>query len=305
MQERRWTPRWIPIVLGLCLLGWITSRPRAEGAGKPCGACHEDQVKAYSGTIHESAMLAGPQRNGCEACHGPGKSHMDDPSPDNIRGKMALQAWTSRQKSDACLTCHGAVYRDKKGVRRSAHAQAGIACWECHAEVLHFKSGEDPEADRSSMVAPFMGRNPNERCLKCHEDQRVDFALPYRHPVDRGQIRCWDCHSPHGEDAATGMDEAAASAVCTKCHAAQKGPFVWRHLALDDGGCLACHRPHGSVNPRLMAESGNALCLKCHFETSFPQVGAVNHRFKLDRHARCLDCHTAAHGSNVSDDFLR
>jgi len=305
MRGKPWKPGWILFALGAGLLSWASSQPLAVGVGNPCGACHEDQVKAFSGTVHDRAMLSDPLRNGCEICHGPGKAHMDEPSADNIRGKKALGAWTSVRQTDACLTCHGLVYRDKKATRHSVHAQAGVSCWGCHTEVLHFKAAEDPEANRSSMAAPFMGRNPNERCLKCHEDQRVDFALPYRHPVDRGQIRCWDCHGPHGEDAVTGSDEAAASAVCTKCHPAQKGPFVWRHLALDDGGCMACHRPHGSVNPRLMAESGNALCLKCHFETAFPQVGAINHRYKLDRHARCLDCHTAAHGSNVSDAFLR
>ena len=304
MHERPWKPRWIPLALGLCLLGWGVSRPRAEGAGNPCRTCHEDQVKAYSGTIHEKAMLAEPLRNGCETCHGSGKAHMDDPSPDNIRGKKVLGAWTSVKQTDACLTCHGSVYRDKRGARHSVHAKAGVSCWDCHAEMLHFKAGEGPKVRQTALAAPFMANNPNERCLKCHEDQRVEFALPYRHPVDRGQIRCWDCHNPHGEDAVTSTDEAAATAVCTKCHAAQQGPFVWRHLALDDG-CAACHVPHGSVNPDLLAEAGTALCLKCHFETSFPQVGAVNHRFKLDRHARCLDCHTAAHGSNVSETLLR
>jgi len=278
---------------------------RAQKAANPCADCHEEQVQAFQGTVHEGFMVRAEGRNGCEACHGDGKAHLEDPRPDNIRGKDLLRRWTSREEAEACLGCHGAVYRDKTATLEGVHVRAGVSCWGCHGEALHFQREGASAAGGRPGPLPAASRNPSERCLKCHESQRVDFSLPYRHPVDRAQVRCWDCHSPHGEDPALAGDREAASAVCLRCHPAQKGPFVWRHLALEDGGCGACHKPHGSVNPRLLKESGNALCLSCHYETAFPQVGGVGHGYKLRRHARCYDCHTAPHGSNVSDRFLR
>lgn len=286
---------------GLAVLAWPTL---GQAGSNPCGECHEEQARAFRNTLHEGPMAVGAGKNGCEACHGDGKAHMEDPKPENIRGPAALQKWTAREESAACLSCHGEVYRDKSGVKEGVHAGAGISCWDCHGEALHFQREGTAAADRPGPAASAR-RNPSERCLRCHEAQRTEFSLPYRHPVDRGQIRCWDCHDPHGPDLPTSGSPEAASTPCLTCHPAQKGPFVWRHLALDDGGCGACHKPHGSVNPRLLPDPGNGLCLKCHYETAFPQIGSVGHRYKLQRHARCLDCHTASHGSNVSDRLLR
>lgn len=294
---------WILIPLaGLGLLG--AGSPAGAGTN-PCGTCHEEQAKFYEGTIHRIPMQGSALGSGCESCHGAGKAHMENPSPDSIRNKKTLSSLTAEEKNRACLSCHGEVYRSKKSARHNTHAKVGVTCWDCHPDALHIPAGSEVGSNRSAMAAPFMAKNPNEACLRCHEDQRMDFALPYRHPVDRGQIRCWDCHGVHAEDPALSASEAKVTALCTKCHREQEGPFVWRHLAVDDGSCMACHTPHASVNPRLLMESSNGLCVRCHFETSFPTVGAVNHAHRLDRHARCLDCHTATHGSNVSDTFLR
>ncbi|MGC8763963.1 MAG: cytochrome c3 family protein [Acidobacteriota bacterium] len=299
--QRKWS---LLALLAGGLLLFLQPAGWAQEGGNPCGACHEDQVRAFQGTLHEAFMARAEGRNGCEACHGDGKAHMEDPSPTNIRGKEALAKWTAREEAEACLSCHGEVYRDKRATLNGVHVSAGVSCWDCHGEALHFVRDGGPATPRPT-PATASPRNPSERCLKCHDGQRVDFALPYRHPVDRAQVRCWDCHEPHGADRVLSPNPEEASAPCLSCHPQARGPFVWRHLALDDQGCGSCHRPHGSVNPRLLLEAGNGLCLKCHYEQNFPQIGTTGHRFKLQRHARCLDCHTAAHGSNVSDKLLR
>ena len=52
-----------------------------------CKDCHEDQFKAFSHTSH--ARLASISSwngkvTGCEACHGPGKAHIEEGDPKKI-----------------------------------------------------------------------------------------------------------------------------------------------------------------------------------------------------------------------------
>ena len=52
---------------------------------------------------------------------------------------------------------------------------------------------------------------------------------------------------------------------CFRCHAAQRGPYVFEHDALREG-CTTCHNVHGSVNAKLLTVRDANLCLKCHFQ---------------------------------------
>ncbi len=45
-----------------------------------CKTCHEDKYKSFEETRHYATDLKaakGPEWQGCEACHGPGKAHVD------------------------------------------------------------------------------------------------------------------------------------------------------------------------------------------------------------------------------------
>src|SRR5262249_50417598 len=49
-----------------------------------CKTCHEDVAKGYDKGPHWKTTLAkhqGPQWQGCEACHGPGKDHTESAYP--------------------------------------------------------------------------------------------------------------------------------------------------------------------------------------------------------------------------------
>ena len=82
-----------------------------------------------------------------------------------------------------------------------------------------------------------------------------------------GLIQCSDCHNPHGTQVGHQVRAAAGQfAVCTKCHTDTMGPFVFEHAPVKtEEGCLSCHTPHGSTNPRLLQVNNvNFLCLRCH-----------------------------------------
>jgi len=71
-----------------------------------CKTCHEDVAKAYDKTPHWKTTLArhnGPEWQGCEACHGPGKAHAESGDPEKI---LRLPALGREESSKRCLGCH-------------------------------------------------------------------------------------------------------------------------------------------------------------------------------------------------------
>lgn len=206
--------------------------------------------------------------------------------------------------SKACAECHDDITGH---FNTASHAKLAIAdpkvgntgCEACHGPgSLHVKAG----GSKSTIVNPK--RSP-EACFQCHTDKRGEFSLPNTHPVLAGKMSCVDCHDPHAGNIirGTGATLAAENETCTRCHTAQKGPFVFPHNAMKEG-CVACHSPHGSINQRMLVARDANLCIRCHLEVSGAGqlvVGGEDHRSRLTT-TTCwgAGCHEAPHGSNAS-----
>lgn len=286
----------------------------AVGSSK-CAECHPDIAAFYQADRHNKPFFAGRVEAGCESCHGPGSKHIESASRADILNRDELRRFSPQQASERCLSCHRSNVRRIEGWFLSQHARSEVSCWDCHGEVLHHlaKDGKRLPArsflpNAKEQITNLFAVNRNEYCYRCHERQRMEFALPFRHPLERGKMACIDCHNPHGEawrqQPATHSVQNESDALCFRCHAEQRGPFVWQHQAMEEG-CTGCHRPHGSPNRRLLRVSGNTLCLQCHFERQFPTLGRSGHQSRLGRFARCVDCHIRPHGSNVSEDLTQ
>ena len=206
---------------------------------------------------------------------------------------------------DNCAECHQekvAEFQTATHARLKAEGANGIAigCEGCHgAGSIHKETG----GAAHTIVNP--GKSP-EACFQCHLDKRAEFNLPSHHPVLEGKISCADCHEPHKGPAvlAGGTSILEDNETCFKCHSAQRGPFVFEHEASREG-CLTCHKPHGSVNARMLTERNQTLCLKCHFQqqtiTGQLLIGGQDHASRVTR-GSCwaAGCHEAVHGSQVN-----
>jgi len=221
---------------------------------------------------------------------------------------------------DKCANCHEEVVRDFVTATHARLKAPGTnatntGCESCHGPgSLHAQAG----GAANLIVNP---RKSPQACFACHLDVRADFQLPHHHPVLEGNMTCTDCHEPHKGKAMKGGPTGKAERIrgggmafltenenCLQCHTAQRGPYVFEHEAMREG-CTVCHRPHGSVNQRLLTERNQTLCLKCHFERQTSGgsilIGNVDHSFFLPQ-GTCWSagCHEEPHGSNVTP-FLR
>lgn len=206
--------------------------------------------------------------------------------------------------NENCAQCHAELVRDFKTATHARLQAKGtnamhLGCEACHGPgSLHAQAG----GGRSNILNP---RRDSDTCFQCHLDKRGEFALPHHHPVTEGRMSCGDCHNPHKGSAIAGGGTHLASEheTCAKCHTAQGGPFVFEHEAVREG-CTACHKPHGSVNRKMLTERNSTLCLKCHFQQQAAAgsvfIGGRDHTALLTR-GSCFSggCHEAVHGSNI------
>ena len=92
-----------------------------------CQACHEDQFKNFTSTKHAKLKEVASWKDkvvGCEACHGPGKAHMEDAT--NPKTIISFKGMNSKQASESCLACH-AGKESHNNFRRGEHWRTTLA----------------------------------------------------------------------------------------------------------------------------------------------------------------------------------
>ena len=250
----------------------------AKGGGlvgaQTCATCHEDTVKAFQAGEHGAAMAARSSdmlNKACEGCHGPGAAHVSDPSKTNIN---------RIPKQDACIACHPKA-EALMALNLPAHPRNGVLCLDCHTP------GHTP-----APAKPLLAAAPAVLCAKCHGDIAAAFKLPFAHRQGDKPFDCTACHTVHGENR-TGRLREWKDGACLECHLDKGGPYIYPHPPRNVNGCLQCHTPHGSTNPKMLTRSRVAdLCLECHMSVpSFHNIS--NPKFRA-----CQTCHIAIHGSN-------
>jgi DmsE family decaheme c-type cytochrome len=277
-----------------------------------CKVCHSDVWFNFYKNPHYKSIAAGnqpPERTGCEGCHGPGKAHVE------ARGgkatiPRAFSLMPPAKILDTCLTCHSKDL-SRANIRRSSHTEADVVCSNCHS--IH----------KSATPKFLLARKQTDLCYTCHSNVRAQFEMPVKHRVNEGFMQCSDCHNPHGTFAPTWRTgqrpRMVAQAVgneeaCLGCHSDKRGPFVFEHAPVRLEGCETCHRPHGSMNSRLLTRPVVfTVCLECHNGAgNFGRQGdGVNqqtpspHNMFDPRYRNCTTCHVRIHGSNSDPRFFR
>jgi DmsE family decaheme c-type cytochrome len=236
----------------------------------------------------------GAEWQGCEACHGPGAAHVE--AGGDKSKIITFKGMSAGDVSERCLGCHQ-YGEEHSNFARSAHAVNNVSCIDCHSPH-HSK-------ERRALLVQ---RQP-QLCYECHQENRSEFVRPFRHRVNEGLLSCSDCHNPHGGFLTRQLRATAAQdQVCFKCHVDKAGPFVFEHVPVKTEGCVYCHVPHGSNNPRLLRRNQvNLLCLECHTLIIGGEgaPGIPSFHDQSQKYQACTLCHQFIHGSNFSEVFFR
>jgi DmsE family decaheme c-type cytochrome len=279
----------VPKILAIVDLQAKAVNPADFVGADVCASCHEAEAKGFPDNPHSKMVLMhGNSGVTCENCHGPGKAHVE--AGGDVTKIFNPGKGSSKEVDATCLTCHAGAHPN---FERSPHAKANVGCTTCHS--IH-KSEDKEHLLRAAQ--PTL-------CYQCHADQKAQFNMPIHHRVNEGLVKCTDCHDVHGTFGPNNLRSTAdQNAICTKCHTDIRGPFVYEHAPVKTEGCLACHTPHGTQNPRLLNMPSIAtLCNQCH-----SPLGAGT-RHGLDPGSTtvtpCVTCHTFIHGSNASQAFIR
>ena len=268
-----------------------------------CSACHDELAKTFRRSRHqaiEKEKKRGWEGRTCESCHGPGAKHAESADITLIINPAKLPA---PKENAACLQCH--VNQRVPGGRIDAgHAGGEVACSSCH--TIHAKPGQPLVARRKPEV--------NALCGGCHRNAPAAFRQPHTHPLAQGAMSCTDCHNPHGAPGAAAQRVSFGNEPsCLSCHSNLRGPFAFEHAPVRLEGCSACHVPHGSANPKMLARAEvRTVCLECHSNlgaiTGGGGLGGVPSAFHDIRNPRiqaCSTCHRKIHGSHVDRSLQR
>jgi DmsE family decaheme c-type cytochrome len=275
--------------------------PQAQASGgyvgqQTCVTCHIQENANWAHTIHAKVFELNPRNQlemqGCEACHGPGSVHVQDPMEPNsiIRFSRRSQLPIADQNG-MCLNCH-------RGGQRifwasSTHESHDLACADCHNPMANF-----------SLRGLQARRSINETCFQCHKTQRAEFSRRSHMPLLEGRVACVDCHNPHGSTTEPLLKADSVNEVCYTCHAEKRGPFLFEHAPVRDS-CVNCHTPHGSNHEKLLITARPLLCQQCHAQGGHPAVLMTRGNMAngpspdvrlLSR--SCSNCHSQIHGSN-------
>lgn len=247
-----------------------------------CATCHEEVAKGFANNPHTKIALEhGKSGVTCEGCHGPGSEHVASGGSTKIFNPADA---SSKEVDARCQTCHAG---DHPNFDRSPHAKANVSCISCHD--IHQSKDEET-----------LLKAPQPRlCYQCHADTKAAFNMPFHHPVNEGTVTCSDCHDVHGSFGDNNLRSTAdQNAICTKCHADTRGPFVYEHLVVKGEGCMACHTPHGTQNARLLNMPNiNELCEQCHNALAQGAVHGISNGTLVM--SPCTSCHSQIHGSNT------
>jgi len=272
-----------------------------------CIECHQEEHAAIKDTPMGRVILAHPRNEleklGCEACHGPGKAHVDSPTKETVAIRFSKDsANTPAEKNASCISCHQTGNR--MFWQGSPHQTRNMACIDCH--VVHFnnaiaKAGERKLSSEARFTTPLtdhpgVRKDQPELCLTCHKMRRAQLQRSSHMPYREGKVTCTSCHDPHGTPNPHQLKQSTTNENCYSCHAERRGPFVWEHPPVMEN-CANCHEAHGSNNPQLLKVRMPRVCDSCHVTSRHPTQPQTMQSIRNFGRG-CTNCHSAIHGSN-------
>ena len=254
--------------------GCHSSITKLPHVGKPapvaCANCHEDQVKAYSKSVHGTALNKGIADAAiCRSCHGSEHQILGSDNPASRTYKKNL--------ADTCATCHS----DPKFLAK--HQIPFAKPVEAYRLTVHGR-----EVAKGNIKAAS--------CSDCHGSHGILPSSDPKAKVNRVNVAstCGVCHSAiqavyadsvHGLAMKRGLNDAP---TCTDCHGEHSILAPSEIGSLVNAGrvsTVTCGRCHGDERLNSRFNFGDKVSA---YQDSFH--GLAN-RGGQNRAANCASCH--------------
>ncbi|MBT3385906.1 MAG: T9SS type A sorting domain-containing protein [Prolixibacteraceae bacterium] len=213
---------------------------------------------------------------GCEACHGPGSTHIANPTIENID---LVYEQVHLDNSLGGLSVNGLVQTpDPNG------NDVNFMCGTCHN-----RSYTDPINSSGGFIK--------------HHEQWDEFTATKHGAAD---LTCSTCHDPHKR---TIWDGDGIIKTCTTCH--NEHAETVNHAT--GVTCIDCHMPFAAKSGTTRGESGFKADVRSHIvsintstESMFTADGSAikddeTRKASLSPHFACLGCHNDDSGDDIPD----
>jgi predicted CXXCH cytochrome family protein len=234
-----------------------------------CVNCHATNlVRNYDVATNRFATTWTEMGVGCEACHGPGREHIED--PDHLK-VFTMKKVAARQLFDACGYCHG----NKNNVFLGFRAGDRYEDYAVPFLISEPIPANDPQGD-------FW---PDGRPSRFNRPQALTLTGCFR----KGDVTCTNCHRMHGTqnnhalkvaiDAPGGGHTRESDTLCTQCHSTAAG-------GTGRGG-----QPAGDDRSADVSAAPDRLTPLADLPAPIPDIRAHTHHAPESQGSRCINCH--------------
>ena len=200
---------------------------------KRCFDCHASQMrKNYDLTTDTYNTVVGDLSINCEACHGPGATH--------------VQFWRDAGEDPSLATKGDYSLPDLSALSAKKQVEN---CAQCHALKAVLRSGYTPGDDYQNFYEPFLIDSPE---FFWPDGLSKKLAYPYLQFASSGcflkaGLTCNGCHATHGSDrTAELVADPGGVGLCARCHpevAANVNAHTHHKPTGPGGNCNVCHLP--------------------------------------------------------------
>ena len=215
-----------------------------------CAECHSTRLrKGYDAGEDRFETTWAEIDVSCEACHGPGSSHVEWAESGEEQPNRGLIVQLA-DRDDGSWIIDPKTGSASRSVPRSSRAQLET-CARCHSRRAI--ASEDYVHGR-----PLMDTHRPallEQRLYHADGQILDEVYVYgsflQSKMHGNGVNCTDCHDPHGLEL-----HSAGNGTCTACHMGSKFDVPSHHFHGPDSpaaACVSCHMPSRNymvVDPR-------------------------------------------------------
>jgi predicted CXXCH cytochrome family protein len=195
--------------------------------GIDCSGCHSTNYDPDTNTYTEA-------RQGCEVCHGPGKTHYSGPSTDNIYQPT---------DSSVCGQCH-----NRHGTSQTYNDPES-------GEPVGYPVGYTPDQTLEDfyLSAPLDDLHsfwPSGHASYSHGGGGMQYPEWVQSSHSQAKVECFTCHDPHGSVGYDYQLVEPVDSLCIACHTTQEKlnegtggagvpdlPWVMEDM------CVGCHMP--------------------------------------------------------------